>query len=151
MSSHDFQSLHLRRHLQDRNEEEGYLTVLKKDDSYVSFNVTRNYNLRPKELENENLYDYTETYYITGQIPNNANSNPNCMFLHPDDPFQDKKGVKKRKVAVIPDIIGPRPPHLFDIEEEELEKYSEIALLLCKPHRNSAQLLRSKRKYSEAF
>ncbi len=52
VSSHDFQTLHLGRHLQDLNEEEGYLTVLKKDNLYVSFNVTQNYNLRPKELEN---------------------------------------------------------------------------------------------------
>ncbi len=70
----------------------------------------------------KNLYDYTEKYYITDQIPNNANSNRNCMFLHPDHPFQDKKVVKKRKVSVVLDIVGPRLPDLFDIEEEEFEK-----------------------------
>ncbi len=117
--SHDFQTLHFCRHLQDLTEEEGYLPVLKKDDLNVSFNVTQNYNLRPKELENENLYDYTENYCITGQIPNKANSNPNCMFLHLDHPFQDKNIVKRRKVSVVPDIVGPRLPELFDIEEEE--------------------------------
>ncbi len=60
--------------------------------------------------------------------------------------------MKKRKVSVVLDIVGPRLPDLFDIEEEEFEKNTQkIALLLFKPHRNSAQLLGTKRKYSEAF
>ncbi len=33
-----------------------------------------------------------------------------------------KEVVRKRKVAVIPDIIGPRLPDLFEIDEEEFEK-----------------------------
>ncbi len=50
------------------NDQEGYITVLKKDDSYVPFNVTQHYTLGLKELENEILYEYIDTYYITGQI-----------------------------------------------------------------------------------
>ncbi len=45
------------------------------------------------------------------------------MLLHPDHPFQDKNVVQRRKVAVLPDIIGPRLPDLLDIEEEKFEKY----------------------------
>ncbi len=59
--------------------------------------------------------------------------------------------MKKRKLAVVPDIVWPKLPHLFDIKEEEFEKYSKIALLLFRRHRNSAQLLGTKRKYSEPF
>ncbi len=82
-SSRNFQSLHVCLHLQDLNEEEGYLTVLKKDDSYMSFNVTKNYTLRLTELENENLYDYTEHCFITGKIPKDVDKNSNCMLLLP--------------------------------------------------------------------
>ncbi len=64
VSSHDFQALHLCRHLQDLNKEESYITVLKKDDSYVPFNITQNHTLRQRELEDEHLYEYTENYYI---------------------------------------------------------------------------------------
>ncbi len=70
----------------------------------------------------KNLYDYTEKlFHHRGKIPNDVNNNSNCMFLHPDHPFHDKKVVRKRKVAVVPDIIGPRLPSLFEIEEEELK------------------------------
>ncbi len=50
VSSPDFQTLHFGRNLQDISEEEGYITVLKKDDSYIPFNGTQNYTLRPTEL-----------------------------------------------------------------------------------------------------
>ncbi len=48
VSSHDFQALHFGLFLQDLNDEEVYLTILKKDDSYVSFNVAQNHNLPQK-------------------------------------------------------------------------------------------------------
>ncbi len=58
---------------------------------------------------------------------------------------------EKRKGADIPDIIGPRLPDVFEIDEEEFEKYAKIALLLFKPHRKPEHLLDRKTKYSEAF
>ncbi len=61
VSSNDFQTLNLGSHFQDLNEEEGYRTVRKKDDSYVSLNVTQNGTLLPTEIENE-------TFMITKKI-----------------------------------------------------------------------------------
>ncbi len=51
------------------------------------------------------------------------------MLLHPDHLFHSKK-VKKRNILVIADMIRPRLPELYEIREEEYEKYSNLALLL---------------------
>ncbi len=40
---------------------------------------------------------------------------------------------------------------MFEIDEEEFEKYAKIASLLFKPHRKPEHLLDGKTKYSEAF
>ncbi len=125
--------------------------ILKAEGSHIPFRVTHNYTLRPIELEDECLYDYTEKYYISSNIPKNERSNTNCMLLHPDHPFHSKKVVRKRKIPVIADMIRPRLPHLFQISDEEFGKYSKMALLLFQPHISPNQLLGKYKTYSEAF
>ena len=54
--SHDFQTLHLGRHLIELSEIEHEISLIRVDGTYNPFNVTMNYKLRPLDLENFSLY-----------------------------------------------------------------------------------------------
>ncbi len=73
------------------------------------------------------------------------------MLLYPHHPFQNKTVVKRRKSAVVPDIIGPRLSDLLDKEREGILNVFKNGIGLFKPNRNQEHLLDSKRTYSEAF
>ncbi len=85
------ESATLSSHLRALNDEDDFLKIINKDDSYISFNVTQNYTLRPLEVELENLYDYKDKYCISRSISKNVARSSDSMTLHPDHPFHDKK------------------------------------------------------------
>ncbi len=59
--------------------------------------------------------------------------------------------MNRRKTKVVADIIGPRIPDLYEITEDNMEKYSKIALLLFKPHRSRDNILQKFNSFTEAF
>ncbi len=69
----------------------------------------------------------TEKCYISRDV-----QNADCMRLHPDHQFYEKRAVKQRDVNVKADIIGPRLPDTFEISSNDFENYSKMAVILFK-------------------
>ncbi len=66
--SHEFQSLHLGRHLNDLEETECDVGIVPCGNSYIAFDVTPNYKLRPLELENDVFMIIRRTMFYLGMF-----------------------------------------------------------------------------------
>lgn len=78
---------------------------------------------RPVELESECLYSFIESYSIQSK---------NGLLLKPDHPKYSSKYVCKRKIKIVPEIIGPRIPDRTKTEDQ-IDYYTYALVLLFKP------------------
>ena len=76
---------------------------------------------------------------------------PKFLRLHPEHLFYEIRVVRKHAVKVVPDIIRPRLPDLYDADDTDIEKYAKIALLLFKPHRKTSEILGNHEDYCKAL
>ncbi len=93
----EFQSLHLCRHLNVLEETESDVGMIPCGNSYIAFDSTANYFLRPFELGKETLYDYKENLLLSRDIPKDIDGNENCLRVRPDNPFCETKIAKRTK------------------------------------------------------
>ena len=171
--SHDFQTLHLGKHLQRLDNQESSVALVKDGLNYVPYDSTMDYRCRPTELESVSLYEYTESYYLARapqgnneaanfsenenerpshqKSPQQCNSEKSYFELTSNHPLHGKKVVRRRNIKRVPDMIGPRFPDLYQVSEEKRELYSKMALLLFKPHRNSNDVLLENCSYTASF
>ena len=120
------------------------------DDDHNIFAPTAaiyDYIYRPHELETYNLYDFVHYFEKVRK-----SDKPEFSFSGNWHPQFNTHGLKKRCQPVVPRIIGPRMPDQNSKDENHVELYSKVALLLYHPFRDPAdEFLKNKQSCSLFF
>ncbi len=142
--SHKFQSLHLGRHLNDLDKIEADVNILPLGNSYIHLMLLQTINFDLWNWKKNASTIILRNSFCRRKFQRTLTVMLTACAVLLNIHFLQTKIVRRRKVKVIADIIGPRILDFYEITEDDLEKYSKIALLLFKPHR-------SRKKYSTDF